>query len=391
MRAGGGLLEAKSAERRNALAAAGGLWHSGDMNEETAIDPERVSADADVPPPPRAFVLPPLEEGATVLVTGGTGFTGRVLLRKLCAMPGLRVRALARPSSDLKGLEGLPVEWVRGQVYEPDAIAKGMDGVQYVFHVAAAFRSPGIGEEEYRRVHAVSTQLIAEAALKQPSFRRMVHVSTVGVHGHIENPPADETAPFAPGDLYQTTKAEAETWLHGFAKERGLPYAVIRPAAIYGPGDRRLLKVFKMAKAPVFPMLGHGKCLYHLIHVDDLTDGFLLAAVHPAAQGEAFICGNEAATPLERMGRIIADELGKKLRPVRIPAAPFFWAAGLCEAVCKPLKIAPPLYKRRVAFFTKDRSFDTSKIRTRLGFACRWSEDAGLRATARWYKRHGWL
>ena len=351
----------------------------------------RVSGDGGVAPPEGRFALEPLGEGATVLVTGATGFTGGVLLKKLCAMPGVRVRALARPTSDLKGLEGLPVEWVRGQVYDPEAVAKGMDGAQYVFHVAAAFRSPGIGEEEYRRVHAESTRLIAEAALQQPAFRRMVHVSTVGVHGHIENPPADETAPFAPGDLYQTTKAEAETWLHGFAKERGLPYAVIRPAAIYGPGDKRLLKVFKMAAAPVFPMLGRGKCLYHLIHVDDLTDGFLLAAVHPAAQGEAFICGNETATPLERMGRIIADELGKKLRPVRIPAAPFFWAAGLCEAVCRPLKIAPPLYKRRVAFFTKDRSFDTRKIRERLGFACRWSEEAGLRATARWYKRRGWL
>ena len=377
--------------RGNGLAGRGGLWHSGDMSENKGIDESRVSADAETEPPPRAFELPPLERGATVLVTGATGFTGSVLLRKLCAVPGLKVRALARPSSALKGLEGLPVEWVRGQVYDEEAVGKGMAGAQYVFHVAAAFRSPGIGEEEYRRVHAVSTRLIAEAALRQPAFRRMVHVSTVGVHGHIENPPADETAPFAPGDLYQTTKAEAETWLHGFAKERGLPYAVVRPAAIYGPGDRRLLKVFKMAAAPVFPMLGHGKCLYHLIHVDDLTDGFLLAAVHPAAQGEAFICGNEVATPLERMGRIIADELGKKLRPVRIPAWPFFWAAGLCEAVCKPLKIAPPLYKRRVAFFTKDRSFDTRKIRERLGFACRWSEEEGLRATARWYVRHGWL
>lgn len=338
-----------------------------------------------------AHPIPNLPAGATVLVTGGTGFTGSVLLRKLCAQPSLHVRAIARPSSDLSGLADLPVQWFRSQVYDPETVAAAMEGVTHVFHVAAAFRSPGIGEDEYRRVHVVSTQLLAEAALRQPAFQRFVHVSTVGVHGHIANPPADENAPFAPGDLYQTTKAEAETWLHEFAAARSLPYTVIRPAAIYGPGDRRLLKVFKMARAPFFPVLGRGKCLYHLIHVDDLTDGFLLAATHPAALSRPFICGNPAATPLLEMGRIIADELHRPFRPVRLPAAPFFALAAVTEAVCRPLHIAPPIYRRRVAFFTKDRSFDTSRIRNELGFAPKWTAEEGLRDTARWYLDHHWL
>ena len=334
--------------------------------------------------------IPPLPPGSTVLVTGGTGFTGSVLLRKLCAQP-VKVRAIARPSSNLSGLDGLPIQWFRAQVYDADTIAAAMEGVTHVFHVAAAFRSPGIGEDEYRRVHVVSTQLLAEAALRQPAFQRFVHVSTVGVHGHIAHPPADENAPFAPGDLYQTTKAEAETWLHEFAAARALPYTVIRPAAIYGPGDRRLLKVFKMARAPFFPVLGRGKCLYHLIHVDDLTDAFLLAATHPAALSRPFICGNPAATPLLEMGRIIADELHRPFRPIRLPAAPFFALAAVTEAVCRPLHVAPPIYRRRVAFFTKDRSFDTSRIRNELGFTPKWTAEEGLRATARWYLEHHWL
>ena len=334
--------------------------------------------------------IPSLPTDSTVLVTGATGFTGAVLLRKLCAQ-SLRVRAIARPSSDLSPLADLPVQWFRSQVYDPETIAAAMQGVTHVFHVAAAFRSPGIGEDEYRRVHVVSTQLLAEAALRQPAFQRFVHVSTVGVHGHIAHPPADENAPFAPGDLYQTTKAEAETWLHEFAAARSLPYTVIRPAAIYGPGDRRLLKVFKMARAPFFPVLGRGKCLYHLIHVDDLTDAFLLAATHPAALSRPFICGNPAATPLLEMGRIIADELHRPFRPVRLPAAPFFALAAVTEALCRPLHVAPPIYRRRVAFFTKDRSFDTSRIRNELGFTPKWTAEEGLRATARWYLSHHWL
>ena len=331
-----------------------------------------------------------LPAGATVLVTGATGLTGQVLLRKLCDRD-IHVRAIARPSSRREHLRNLPVEWFVGQVYDRDLAVRAMDGVSVVFHVAAAFRDPGISNEEYRRVHVVSTRNLAEAAGQQRGFQRFVLISTVGVHGHIESPPADETAPFRPGDIYQETKAEAESWLHDFASANGLPYAVIRPAAIYGPGDRRLLKVFRLAKAPVFPILGRGRCLYHLIHVDDLTNAILRAGWHPAADGEAFICGDAEAIALEQMGRIISDELGRPFRPLRVPAWPFFAMAAVTEAVCRPLKLRPPIYRRRVAFFTKDRSFDTRKIRNVLGFEPRWSSEKGLRAAARWYREQGWL
>ena len=283
------------------------------------------------------------------------------------------------------------MEWVVGDVFDPQTVRAAAADADYVFHLAAAYRAPGLTDEVYRKVHVLSTQLLAEAVVANPGFKRFVHISTVGVHGHIEHPPADETAPFAPGDIYQRTKAEAETWLHAFAQSRGLPYTVIRPAAIYGPGDRRLLKVFKMALWPVFPLLGYGHHLYHLVHVEDLAQAMILAAVHPAAAGEAFICGNPEAVTLEDLGRIVAESLGRKCRPVRIPAWPFFLAADLCEAVCKPLGVAPPIYRRRVAFFTKDRSFDTRKIHQKLGYQARYSTRDGLVKTARWYREQGWL
>jgi dihydroflavonol-4-reductase len=331
-----------------------------------------------------------MRPGSLALVTGATGFTGSVLVRQL-ASQGVRVRAVARASSVRESLGGIPVEWVVGDVFDPQTVSAAAAGVDYVFHLAAAYRQSGLSDEAYRRVHVLSTRLLAEAVLANPGFKRFVHISTVGVHGHIEHPPADETAPFAPGDIYQQTKAEAETWLHAFAQSRGLPYTVIRPAAIYGPGDRRLLKVFKMALWPVFPLLGYGHHLYHLVHVEDLAQGMILAAVHPAAVGEVFICGNPEAVTLEELGRIVAESFGRKCRPVRIPAWPFFLAAYLCEAVCRPLGIAPPIYRRRVAFFTKDRSFDTRKMHQKLGYQTRYSTRDGLAQTARWYREQGWL
>lgn len=332
----------------------------------------------------------PLPAGAKVLVTGATGFTGQALTRQLVEA-GAEVRAIARASSDLSPLSGLPVRWHRGDVFDPTIVREAMAGVEYVFHLAALFREARHGDEMYRKVHVESTRLLAETAAAAPGFRRFVHVSTMGVHGHIEHPPADENSPFRPGDIYQVTKAEAEQWLRGFAPGAGLPYAVIRPAAIYGPGDRRLLKVFKMAARGVFPLLGSGKCLYHLIHVEDLARGIRQAAAHPAAAGDVFICGDPEPVTLESMARTIAAALGRSVRIVRLPVGPVFLLADLCEAVCRPFGIEPPLYRRRVAFYTKDRAFDTRKIRERLGFSYRYTTEAGLRQTAEWYVKAGWI
>jgi nucleoside-diphosphate-sugar epimerase len=332
----------------------------------------------------------PFPPGCVALVTGATGFTGSVLVKKLCAC-GIRVRAIARASSKREALQGLPIEWIEGNVYDPETVERAVAGVDFIFHVAAAYREAGISDETYRKVHLDSTQLLARAALKNPAFKRFVHVSTVGVHGHIEHPPADETYPFSPGDVYQQTKAEAELWLRDFAPQHGLPFTVIRPAAIYGPGDRRLLKIFKMATWPVFPVLGraHGQ-LYHLIHVEDLADIFIQAALHPKAQGEVFIGGDPGALALAEIVNIINAEYGRKARLLRIPAWPFFWLAAVCETLCRPFGIAPPIYKRRVAFFTKDRSFDTTKLRTLLNFQYGRTTEQGLRETARWYRDKGW-
>ncbi len=335
-----------------------------------------------------SLTFPP---NAVVLVTGATGFTGSVLAKQLCEL-GIRVKAIARASSQRVSLQGLPIEWIEGNVYDPDTVARAVAGVDYVFHVAAAYREAGITDETYRKVHLDSTQLLARAALRNPDFKRFLHVSTVGVHGHIENPPADEAYPFSPGDVYQQTKADAELWLRDFAPQNGLPFTVIRPAAIYGPGDRRLLKVFKMALWPFFPVLGKKRGqLYHLIHVEDLARIFIQAALHPKAQGEVFIGGDPRALALADIVSIISNELGRKARLIRIPAWPFFWMAALCETVCRPFGIAPPIYKRRVAFFTKDRSFNTSKLRTVLGFQYSRTTEQGLRATARWYRNKGWI
>lgn len=328
--------------------------------------------------------------GATVLVTGGTGFTGSNLLRKLVDAD-IEVRGLARESSEITDDMREEIVWYRGDVYDAEVAMEAMDGVNYVFHLATSFRDPGASEEEYWRVHVESTKLLAKAALQQSDFRRFIHTSTVGVHGHISDPPADETSPYNPGDLYQETKLEGELWIREFADEKELPLVVIRPAAIMGPTDRRLLKLFKFAKYGFFPLLDGHDIRYHLIHVEDLTDCMLLAASHPNAVGEVFICGNAEPTSVVEMLTQIGDLLGRKVRFLSLPSAPLFVLADVVEWFSENIGVEPVLYRRRVAFFTKDRAFDTSKLQDVLGFSYRYDNVNGIFDTARGYIDKGWL
>ncbi|NEQ56445.1 MAG: NAD(P)-dependent oxidoreductase [Moorea sp. SIO4A1] len=331
-----------------------------------------------------------LPTGSRVLVTGATGFTGSVLVRKLVAQ-GLDIVAIARPSSKLEPFNDLKVEWIRGDVFDEELIKKAIKGVNYIFHIVTPFREAKSADNVYYNVHVLSTQLLAKYALEEPEFKRFVHVSTIGVHGHVENPPGDENCPMNPGDIYQETKLEGELWIRDFAKKEGLPVTVVRPSGIYGPGEKRFLKIFKMVGRKWIPIIGNGSNLLHLIHVDDLTNFFILSATHPKAVGEVFICGSKEAITFKEMVYIISEYYGISFKFISLPAAPLFALGDFLEFICRPLGIEPPIYRRRLAFYTKDRSFNTAKMINLLGFVPVHSDEEGLKELAQWYLDQGWI
>lgn len=324
-------------------------------------------------------------KGKIVLITGATGFTGREVTKKLVTA-GAQVRAIVRPTSNLESLDDLGITWFKGDVYDPALIAKATVNVNYIFHMAAAFREVKSDDSGYAKVHVESTQLLAKAVLGKPEFNCFVHVSTVGVHGHIEIDRADEEYRYAPGDGYQRTKLDGELWIREFGDKNNLPYSVIRPGPIYGPGDMRLLKIFKMAASGYLPILGKGKCIYHLVHVDDLSNTILLAGITPAARSQVMISACDDPIALEQMCAIIADKINKKKpRTIRLPILPFYIASDICKLICDPLGIAPPIYRRRVDFYTKDRKFNNSKIKRLLNYEFKFDNDSGIEDTAKWY------
>lgn len=297
---------------------------------------------------------------------------------------------MARNAERARGVLPQGVEIVEGDVTDPAVVQRAMRGIDVVYHLAAAYREANIPDERYRQVHVHATRLLLEAAMER-GVRRFVHCSTVGVHSHIANPPADETWPHTPGDVYQATKSEGELLALAFNREHGLPVSVIRPVAIYGPGDLRLLKLFRMVARQRFVMLGSGQVFLHMVHVDDLVQGLRLAAVRDAAVGEVFIIAGDEYVSLTELAARIAAIYQVPPPRLRLPVWPFYAAGALCELICVPLGIEPPIYRRRVSFFTKSRAFTNAKAKRMLGFQPHVSLQQGLEQTARWYTEHGYV
>jgi nucleoside-diphosphate-sugar epimerase len=321
-----------------------------------------------------------------VLVTGATGFTGGYLVRSLVA-DGHPVRVLVRSRARAASLPPGVDVW-EADITDPAAVARAVEGVGTIYHLAAAYREASHREGGYWRVNVGATRNLLEAA-STAGIERFVHCSTVGVHGHIANPPADEQTAYSPGDPYQRTKCEAEVLALAYARDRGLPLTVARPTAIYGPGDTRLLKMFRMIAKGTFVMLGSRDINYHMVFVDDLVEGLRLLGTHPAAPGEVFILGGDRYYLLETIAGMIADLLGVRRPRIRLPAAPFQIAGSICEAICVPLGVEPPIYRRRVDFFTKSRAFSIEKARRLLGYNPQVPLEAGLRRTLDWYRDQG--
>jgi len=324
-----------------------------------------------------------------VALTGASGYTGGRLLEALRAR-GDEVSALVRPGSVTGRLRDSGARLVEGDLGDERALGALLEGAGAVVHVAAVYRTAGHPDGYYREVNVEGTRRLLEAAARGP-VRRFVHTSTVGVHGHVETPPADETFPMKPGDIYQETKAEAEKLALELGRTRGVPAAVVRPGAIYGPGETRLLKLFRAIARGRYAIVGDGTSYYHPVYIDDLVQGYLLALDREEAVGESFlVCGPEYVSQRD-LADLIARHTGGRVLPFRIPARPIQWAGDVVEAICVPLGIEPPLHRRRVDFWTKSRAFRIDKARRLLGYEPHVHIEEGIARTAAWYREAGWL
>lgn len=323
------------------------------------------------------------------LVTGATGFTGGHMARWLRSK-GDDVRVMVRDPSQASALAAQGIDVVAGDLTDSPSLRQAAAGRDVVYNIAALYRTAGLPADRYRQVNAVGVAEVVDAAAAAGA-RRVVQCSTVGVHGHIVGPPASEDAPLAPGDVYQDTKLEGERLGASAAARQGIEFVIARPSGIYGEGDRRLFKLFGKVAQRRFLLLGDGHIHYHLTYVEDVCEGLRLCGVTPAAAGRIYIIAGAEIPTLREVMDVTADIARVPPSRLRLPVWPVWLAGALCEAVCKPFGISPPLYRRRVDFFTKSRAFDISRARRELGFDPRVGLRDGIARTLEWYREQRWI
>jgi nucleoside-diphosphate-sugar epimerase len=325
-----------------------------------------------------------------VLVTGGTGFTGKALVRRLLDM-GHEVVALDyKEGLKTRELREWGAEVVLGSVTDEEVVRRAMAGVEVVHHLAAAFREMNVPDSYYRDVNVGGTRNVLRAALDQ-GVRKLVYCSTCGVHGNIDHPPGGEDAPIQPADYYQRTKYEAEPIVREL-NQRGLPSVILRPAAIYGPGDpERFLMIFRRVARGTFPMFGNGKTYYHPLYVDNLVDAFIQVMADGVGDGEAYLIADEEYLEIEDLVRRVGQALGVEVKVPHYPVWPVVAAGHVCEKVCRPFGITPPIFPRRVDWYRQNRAFKIDKAKRDLGYVPKVGIDEGLRRTAEWYRQEGYL
>jgi nucleoside-diphosphate-sugar epimerase len=326
----------------------------------------------------------------TVLVTGATGFLGTALVTELVKR-GEEVRVLARDEQKARQQFGEAVTIITGEITDATEVARAVDGASIIYHLVGRLYHPSVPTELYRQTHVEGTRILLAACKGQSQLKRIVHCSTTGVHGATGTTPAAEDAPFAPTNPYEATKLEAELLALQAYKEDGLPVSVARPGLVYGPGDLHLLGFFASIKKGLFRVIDGGKALLHPIYIDDMTTAFLLCAEKPEALGRSYNIAGERPVTIRELAEAIARAQGKTLPGGSIP----LWLANLASDI---FAIMPgmqgeraPLTRSRVAFLTHSRVYDISRARSELGFAPAVDLEEGMKRTAAWYRKHGYL
>ena len=325
-----------------------------------------------------------------IAITGATGFLGSHLTNRLLD-DGHEVSILARSEDKAASLKDRASKVIIADITDKEAIKKLVQDADIVFHLVSNFRTASGPPESYHSINVEGTKNILSAS-KDAGVKRFIHCSTIGVHGSCKETPTSETSPFNPGDLYQETKLEAEQLSQDEIKKNGaMEITIIRPCSMYGPGDMRMLKMFKMLSKRTFLMLGPCKENFHAIYIDDIVNGFLLAMNSKEAAGQTFIIGGENYLPLKDYIHTVATAVGAPMPWLKFPYWMFYFLAVICEGICVPLRIEPPLHRRRVRFYKNNRAFSIDKAQKILGFKAKVSLEEGMKRTVAWYKENGYL
>jgi nucleoside-diphosphate-sugar epimerase len=328
-----------------------------------------------------------------VLITGGTGFIGAALARRLAAN-GSQVSVIAPTNNEweerrARELAASGIELINGSILDAALTGRACAGRDLVVHLAAAQHETGVDDAYFWRINVEGTRTMLDASVAA-GVGRFIHGSTIGVYGDGSGSgPLDESSATAPVNRYGRSKLQGERLAASY--QGRLALTIIRISETYGPGDMRLLKLFRGLKSGWFAMIGSGANVHQPVYVDDLVDGILLAHQSSSAVSEIIILAGAQPLTTKQMVADVARAVGSHGPRLRLPMPLLLMAARACERVAPPLGLRAPLTERRLDFFRKNFAFSQQKAQRLLGFQPRVAFAEGTAKTAAWYTANGLL
>jgi dihydroflavonol-4-reductase len=327
--------------------------------------------------------------GDVILVTGASGFVGSAVARALVAR-GDDVRVLMRESSPRRNIEGIDCRVVVGDMRDVQAMTKAMDGVRYVFHVAADYRLWARDPDEIVRNNLQGARAVMDAA-RDVGVERIVYTSSVAALKPVGGTAVDETSRHDEQSVigaYKKSKLIAERLVERMAGE-GVPVVIVSPSTPIGPRDikptptGRIVVQAASGGMPAFVDTG-----LNLVHVDDVAKGHLLA-LEKGRIGENYILGGEDVRLKDLLG-IIAPLVGRKPPRVQLPRAPLYPLAVGAEAFARLSGKEPFLTLDALKMAKHHMYFSSAKAERELGFTTRPFQRA-IEDALNWFRQAGYI
>jgi len=325
------------------------------------------------------------------LVTGATGFIGRHLVGQL-RQSGCRVRALVRNPGKFKRLYGdqSEIELAVGDFSRPEPLAEAIGGVSWLFHLAGATKA--LRAAEFYQANQKDSNLLYETVRNTPNtIEKIVHVSSLAAVG--PSPPAtppEEIAPPHPLTHYGRSKLLGEATALAIADRFNV--TVIRPPAVFGPGDLDVLHFFKAVARGLIPIMGNDDKRISLVYAADLARGLIQAARADIPSGRCYFLAYDEAYRWSEFGRLAARLLHRSSRTVHVPIPMMRLVAGISQGWSQ-LSRRPTILNLEKIREIKQQYWVCSPAAARrdFGFAPAAGLEADLSETIRWYREHGHL
>jgi nucleoside-diphosphate-sugar epimerase len=323
------------------------------------------------------------------LVTGASGFIGSHLVESLL-QKNIQVRCLLRSTSSRAWLKGLTIEEVEGDLFDRAALARGVEGVDYIYHSAGVTKAKTA--EEYFRGNAEGTATLLDAARQHaPGLRRFVLLSSQTAAGPSPSAtPITEDAPCRPITNYGRSKRRAEEIV--LAAAAGMPVTVTRPPVVFGPRDKDVYEFFRTMSRGLQPSVGFGEKAVSMIHVADLVRGIIMAAESERGAGQVYFISSPTVYTWRDIGDITKRILEKWVLRVRVPESGVYVIAAVAEAMSFFSSKAALINFEKARDMVQDYwTCDAGKAKRDFGFEAQMSLEAGIADTVAWYKKNGWL